>query len=214
MLLNKDKKRHGELHINLSEDFKELADIIKDSYEKFKRTYIFTDYNNKNKPISIHGLYKRMINLYSFTGQHVGVNILRSSYLTYQAEQKRLTVKDKKKLATLMRTRKDKIDDNYIKILPQKEKQEILNEMSEPKINLKPKISPYERQLNNNKSYYQKNKEDIIKRVKEYNQQIPKEEVNRKRILYYLNGDETYRNKIKQSTIDKYNIQYMKGAWI
>ena len=93
MLLNKDKKRHGELHINLSEDFKELADIIKDSYEKFKRTYIFTDYNNKNKPISIHGLYKRMINLYSFTGQHVGVNILRSSYLTYQAEQKRLTVK-------------------------------------------------------------------------------------------------------------------------
>ena len=113
-----------------------------------------------------------------------------------------------------MRTRKDKIDDNYIKILPQKEKQEILNEMSEPKINLKLKISPYERQLNNNKSYYQKNKEDIVKRVKEYNQQIPKEEVNRKRILYYLNGDETYRNKIKQSTIDKYNIQYIKGTWI
>ena len=68
MLLNKDKKRHGELHINLSEDFKELADIIKDSYEKFKRTYLFTDYNDSSKPISIHGLYKRMINLYSFTG--------------------------------------------------------------------------------------------------------------------------------------------------
>ena len=109
LLLNKDKKRHGELHLNLSEDFKELADIIEDSYNKFKRTHVFTDYNDSSKPISIHGLYKRMINLYSFTGQRVGVNILRSSYLTYQAEQKRLTVKDKKKLATLLRTRKDKL---------------------------------------------------------------------------------------------------------
>ena len=126
LLLNNEKKKHRELHINLSEDFKELADIIKDSYIKFKRTYLFTDYNNKNKPITIHGLYKRMINLFSFTNKHVGVNILRSSYLTYQVEQKRLTVKDKKKLATLMRTRKDKIDDHYIKIMPQKENKRLL----------------------------------------------------------------------------------------
>ena len=67
-----------------------------------------------------------MINLFSFTNKHVGVNILRSSYFTYQAEQKRLTVKDKKKLATLMRTRKDKIDDHYIKIMPQKENKRLL----------------------------------------------------------------------------------------
>ena len=126
LLLNNEKKKHRELHINLSEDFKELADIIKDSYIKFKRTYLFTDYNNKNKPITIHGLYKRMINLFSFTNKHVGVNILRSSYLTYQVEQKRLTVKDKKKLATLMRTRKDKIDDHNIKIMPQKENKRLL----------------------------------------------------------------------------------------
>ena len=126
LLLNNEKKKHRELHINLSEDFKELADIIKDSYIKFKRNYLFTDYNNKNKPITIHGLYKRMINLFSFTNKHVGVNILRSSYFTYQAEQKRLTVKDKKKLATLMRTRKDKIDDHYIKIMPQKENKRLL----------------------------------------------------------------------------------------
>ena len=124
-----------------------------------------------------------------------------------------MTVKDKKKLATLLRTRKDKIDDNYIKILPQKEKQEILNEIAEPKISLNPSLSPYQRQLNNNKLYYQKNKESIIQK-KEYNQQIPKEEVNRKRIIYYLNGDETYRNKIKQSTIDKYNIKLVNGIWM
>ena len=212
LLLNNEKKKHNELHINLSKDFKELADIIKDRYIKFKRSYVFTDYNNKNKPISIHGLYKRMINLFSFTNKRVGVNILRSSYLTYQAEQKRLSVADKKKLATLMRTRKDKIDDHYIKILPQNEKQEIIKQIPEP--NTKPTLSPYQKQLNNNKSYYQRNKEEIINRVKEYNKQIPKQDVNKKRILYYLNGDETYKDKIKQSTIDKYNIRYANGVWI
>ena len=39
-----------------------------------------------------------MINIFSFTKKRVGVNILQNSYLTYQAEQKRLTVKDKKSL--------------------------------------------------------------------------------------------------------------------
>ena len=87
----------------------------------------------------------------------------------------------------------------------------IIKKIPEP--DLKPSLSPYERQLNN-KSYYQKNKENIIKRVKEYNQQIPKDEINKKRILYYLNGDETYKNKIKQETIKKYNIQYINGVWI
>ena len=174
--------------------------------------YIFTDYNDSSKPISIHGLYKRMINLYSFTGKRVGVNILRSSFLSYQAEQKRLTVKDKKELAKLLRSSKDKIDENYIKILPQEEKQEILNGVI--RINIKPKISPYERQLNNNKLYYQKKKESIVKKVKEYNQKIPKEEVNRKKILYYLNNDSSYQTKIKQDTIDKYNIKFIDNKWI
>ena len=140
LILNNEKQKHNELHINLSQDFKELADIIKDSYIKYKCSYVFTDYNNQNKPISIHGLHKRMINLYSFTGKRVGVNILRSSYVTYQAEQKRLRVKDKKKLAKLMRTRRDKNEDHYIKILPQNEKQEIIKQIPEPI--LKPSLSP------------------------------------------------------------------------
>ena len=66
----------------------------------------------------------------------------------------------------------------------------------------------------NNKTYYQKNKEEIINRVKEYNKSIPKEEVAKKRILYYLNGDETYRNRIKQTTLDKHNIQYVNGVYV
>ena len=44
---------------------------------------------NKNKE------ERFMINLFPFTNKRVGVNILWSSYLTYQAEQEQLTVKDK-----------------------------------------------------------------------------------------------------------------------
>ena len=46
LLLNKNKKTHKKVHLNLSEDFKELAEIVKDSYKKFQRTYLFTDYND------------------------------------------------------------------------------------------------------------------------------------------------------------------------
>ena len=80
-----------------------------------------------------------MINLFSFTGKRVGVNILRSSCLTYKV------VKDKKQLAILMRTRNERIDDHYIKILPQVDKKIILNEMEGANINLAQKISPYQK---------------------------------------------------------------------
>jgi len=210
LLLNKPKKKHKELYINLSKDFKELAEILKDSYNKFKRTYVLTDYNDIQKPISIQGLYKRMINLFSFTNKRVGVSILRSSYLTYQSEQKRLSVADKKKLATLMRTRKDKIDEAYIKILPKQDKQEIMKEIDIPTIKETKAEGTYKKQLLNNKSYYEKNKKEIIARVKQNQAKIPKEQIARKRLLYYLNGDESYSKRIKPETIKKYNIRYEK----
>ena len=126
-----------------------------------------------------------------------------------------MTVADKKKLATLMRTRKDKIDDNYIKILPKIDKQEIKDEVDKVKLDTKAKITPYKKQLLNNQAYYQKNKEAIIERVKLNQSKIPKEEINRKRILYYLNGDETYSSRIKPETIEKYNFKKDKnGKWV
>jgi len=163
-----------------------------------------------------------MINLFSFTGKRVGVSILRASYLTYEAEKKRLSVADKKRLAVLMRTRKDKIDEAYIKILPKQNKEEILKDVSinkeleeETREEIKKeKLNPYKKQLENNKNYYQRNKEKIIERVKQNQAGKPKEEINRKRILYYLNGDENYINKIKEETMKKYNITYENGGWV
>ena len=167
------------------------------------------------KPISVHGLSKRLTKLFSFTGKNAGVNSIRSSYLTYQSEQKRLSVADKKKLATLMRTRKDKIDANYIKILPKSDKKELIDEINQHKISSKPRVAnTYEKQLLRNKDYYNKNKEAIIERVKQNYQQRDKAYLARKKILYYLNNDENYRNRVKQETLDKYNITYEKELYL
>jgi hypothetical protein len=156
-----------------------------------------------------------MINLFSFTGKRVGVSILRSSYLTYQAEQKRLTVADKKRLAVLMRTRKDKIDDAYIKILPKENKKELLNNIIDniPTLTKGTLKDTYNKQLINNKTYYNKNKEAIIERVKKNQANKPKEEIARKRILYYLNGDQTYKDRVKLETLKKYNITLDNGIY-
>ena len=94
-----------------------------------------------------------------------------------------------------MRTRKDNIDNHYIKDIPQNEKQEIIKNI--PEQNTKPSLSPYQKHLSNNRTYYQKNKETIINWLKEYNKSIPKEDVNRKRILYYLNGDKGIETGLK-----------------
>ena len=74
-----------------------------------------------------------------------------------------------------MRTRKDKIDTHYIKDIPQNEKDELIMQIPEP-ITI-PILSPYQKQLSNNRTYYQKNKESITNRVKEYNKLLSKDEV-------------------------------------
>ena len=214
LLLNLVKKRHNALHINLSKDFPILADIIKLSYQLYPRVNVFTDYKNMKKPISVNGLSKRLIKLFSFTGKNAGVNSIRSSYLTYQSEQKRLSVADKKKLATLMRTRKDKIDANYIKKLPQNDKKELIDVINQNKTSTIKRIAnTYEKQLLRNKDYYNKNKEAIIDRVKQNYQQRDKNDLAKKKILYYLNNDENYKNKVKKETLEKHNITYKNGLY-
>lgn len=46
--------------------------------------------------------------------------------------------------------------------------------------------------------------------MKQNQAKIPKEQIARKRLLYYLNGDESYSKRIKPETIKKYNIRYEK----
>ena len=113
-----------------------------------------------------------------------------------------------------MRTRKDKIDANYIKILPQSDKKELIDVINQNKTSTIKRIAnTYEKQLLRNKDYYNKNKEAIIDRVKQNYQQRDKNDLAKKKILYYLNNDENYKNKVKKETLEKHNITYKNGLY-
>ena len=211
--LNNTKKKHDGMDINLSKDAPHLADIIETSYKSFPRQYVFTNYDDINKKAEVQNLSRRIIKIFNFTGKNVGVNSLRSSYATYQ-DKDRMTVKQKEALAKKMRTSRKYLDLNYIKILPNTQTQTPTTmatiETTEPK---PVEMNAYQKQLLRSSNYYDKNKEKVLNKQKEYRSTISNEQKARAKIIYYLNNDENYKNKIKPQTVDKYKITVQNGVW-
>lgn len=111
-ILNREKKKHKPLTITIEGH---LNYLIKESFELFPRTYLFTDYNNMMKPVNYDMIYKRFRNIFRQTGKRVSINSLRSSYLSHM-NKNGMSIKDKKVIAEAMRTSRGMIDSNYIKI--------------------------------------------------------------------------------------------------
>lgn len=208
--LNNPKKKHDDIHFNLTQEAPHLAELLKQSYKLYPRKYLFTNYDNINEKAKVQNLSRRLTKIFKITGKNVGVNSLRSSYASY-LDEKRMTVKEKEKLAKQMRTSRRYLDTNYIKILPStitREQQE-QQEQQEP-IKFK---GTYEKQLLRSREYYKNHKKEVLERQKEYRSNISKETAARKKIIYYLNTDEEYKNKIKPQTIDKYQIKLINGIY-
>jgi len=205
LLLNKKKKKHGKYKLNISNESPKLAEILKESYKLYKREYVLTNYDKKNEKAKVSNLSKRLLRIFKETGKNVGTNSIRSSYVTWLNENKRLTVKEKNEVARKMRTSRKALDENYNKILPTS---------NEPLNLLVVQLNRYEKQLENNKQYYEKNKEKIKQRHKENYKNIDKTDQARKKILYYLNNNKEYNKKIKEQTIKKYNIQKKNDIYI
>ena len=196
--LNNPKKKHEGIQFNITNDAPHLAEIIQTSYKLFPRQFVFTNYDSEEKA-KVQNLSRRLIKMFDFTGKNVGVNSLRSSYATYQ-DKNRMTVKEKDALAKKMRTSRQYLDLNYIKILPDTKKETGLN--------------AYQKQLMRSRDYYENNKDKVLNKQKEYKNSIPKEEKARAKIIYFLNNDENYKNKVKPQTVEKYNIKCINGIWI
>ena len=102
---------------------------------------------------------------------------------------------------------------NYIKIFPEctlkNKKEQETNEL-EP-IEYK---GSYEKQLERSKEYYNNHKKEVLEKQKEYRERIPKEIAMRKKIIYYLNTDKDYNDKIKPEPIKKYEIKYLNGVYV
>lgn len=211
--LNNPKKKHDGISFNISNDAPHLANIIYTSYKLFPRKYVFTNYDNIDEKAKVQNLSRRIIKMFNFTGKNVGVNSLRSSYATYQ-DRNRMTVKEKDALAKKMRTSRKYLDLNYIKILPDTQTQNTTPNIAFDTKPAKTELTAYQKQLLRNKNYYDNNKETILKKQKEYKNSIPKEDKARAKIIYYLNNDENYKNKIKPATTEKYQIKFINGLWV
>ena len=212
MYLNKTKKKHDGIRIDISGESKELANLLKESYSLYPREFVFTHYNKRDIQIKITGMNKRLIKIFKFTGKNAGTNSLRSSYASYLNQQKQLSVYQKDKLATQMRTSRRQLDEAYIKLgTPVSEYKD--KEVVIIKEDNQPLIGRYTQHLKANRKYYENNKADILKRVKSNYKNLDKATLARKKILYFLNNDDNYKNKVKAETIAKYDIKLIDGVY-
>lgn len=222
--LNEEKKRHNAIYFNLTEDAPELAKILKQSFDLYPRTFVFThlkkypDVSNQATPQSLDD---RITKLFTFTGKMVSVNTFRSSFVTYINSEaikngRQLTVKEKEKIAYKMRTSRKYLDEAYLKIFPvvRQEIQKQDDAITEEPIKDVEQLPVYQRQLERNKRYYDNNKEKVLKKQKEYKDSRPLHDKARVRILHYLNNDPDYSSKMKDTTREKYNFKFENGKWV
>lgn len=171
----------------------------------------------------------------------VGSSMLRSSFVTWIYSKKTVSFNEKKRLAKLMRTSTFMFDTAYFKILtedmdkepepPKKpviqkykarparaadaEEDDMEDEDEECVLMLdrKSKLTDdaYKRHLESQKKYYEKNKVKIQRNQKVYRDANPYKE-NRRKVISMLNRSTNYKNKIRQATLEKYQIKQLENG--
>ena len=222
MDLNEIKKKHPAIMFYFTKDAPELAKILRESYELYHREFLFTHYKkfpDVSRRASPATLRDRLSIIFSYTGKRVGINALRSSYVSYKNSEairngKQLTVKQKEKMAERMRSSRKYLDEAYLKIFPIAQQE--LRQKEPTQIIVRPvdETLPTERQNNRTKKYYYENKEKVLAQQREYQDKKSPFEKSRIKMLYYLNSDPDYHSKMKPATQAKYNFKKENGRWV
>lgn len=116
-ILNKMKKKHKGIIIDITKENQDLTNIIIESFNLYERPYLFTDYNDKNKIVNYNLIYARFRNIFKDIDKRISINCLRSSYLSYLNKQGNFTIAKKREIANKMRTSTIVMDGNYIKMI-------------------------------------------------------------------------------------------------
>ena len=132
--------------------------------------YVFTHYKkypDVSSQASTASLSDRLNNIFSYTGKRVGINALRSSYVSYRTSEsikngKQLSLKDKEKIAINLRSSRKYLDEAYLKIFSIT--QEEIRQKEPKEVIIKPlnEEPPSVRQYNRTKKYYQENREKVL----------------------------------------------------
>ncbi len=199
LILNKIKKNHSSISINIFNECVKLNDLLILSYTLYKRDHLFTAKNKfpffiSVKPPNIANRFKVIFKDYN---KNIGVNAIRSSYISYKLKNPSITYNDKVNIANNMRTSIKQIELSYNKL------DDIHLEIDDPKPIKLVKLPKTEKEIM--KSYYEKAKDKIAKQQKEYrqNRNIP---AYRIKLIRKLNNDKDYIHKTTKPILDKYNI--------
>ena len=224
MDLNEEKKRHESILFVLSDESPELARILKQSYDLYPRTAVFTQlkkYPDVSKQASVSSLDDRLVKAFASTEKKVSVNSLRSSYVSYLNSEaikngRQLSTAQKDKIAHRMRTSRKYLDEAYIKLFDIEYPKRKKDQQPPVEIKVEPvdETTPYQKQLTRNQKYYQENKDKVLEKQKAYKDSKSPFEKSRAKQLYYLNSDAEYYKKMKPATQEKYNFKKENGRWI
>lgn len=131
------KKKHDRLIINDNEINKTLKNIIIQSYILYPREAVFTsthNFPNYDNKTNITNISSRLKDLFKDTKYIVGTSMIRSSFITYQYDNNKLSYNDKINIARLMRTSVDTCNLYYYKICDDIDKDDnIIIPIKEPK---------------------------------------------------------------------------------
>ena len=213
--LNLDKKRHAPIVIDCNQ---ELSSILRQSYELYPRRDVFTmttKFPNLKNGVKEDAVANRLKRIFKFTGQEVGVSMLRSSYITDRFDQVnwRLPMSEVEKIAKLMRTSSKYILSSYRKIINNPDAVQVnkviikKEPIEEPKIK---KENPYKKHIESIKKKYSENenyREKTLKQQGEYRQKVGQSVIQKRKVLSMLRNSDEYRRKVKQTTLDKYGIK-------
>lgn len=220
------KKKHTKLIINDDELPCALKNIITQSYTLYPRQHLFTsidEFPDMSNKVVISTLNVRLGQLFKDTSYKVGVNMLRSSYITYVKNSKNLSYNDMNNTARLMRTSRECMDRNYYKIVPSCENTLIhhnkvaevaeIAEVAKVAEIAEIKKEAYSKHLINQKKYYESHKQQILNQQKTYRTHNKFNE-NKRKLLYLLNNSTDYINKCRKDTLTKYKVEYIDGRYV
>jgi hypothetical protein len=199
LILNKIKKNHSSITINIYNECIKLNDLLIESYTLYKRNNVFTAKNKYPVFKSVKGpnIANRFKVIFKDYNKKIGINSIRSSYISYKLKNPCITYNEKENIANKMRTSIKQLEQSYNKI------DNIEYEIEEPKPIKIVKLPKTEKEIM--KSYYEKSKDKIAKQQKKYrqNRNIP---AYRIKLVRKLNNDKDYIHKTTKAILDKYNI--------
>lgn len=212
VVINKDKVSHtyGRSEFPLSN---ELNKIIKASLKAYPRDWLFSLLKDKDTPLGKQGFERLIRDI--FKPKNIGIDILRSAYITAAYSDPKFSLKDKKELARKMRHSVSIAEQAYRKLDVNCEDE---NRPELPKISVKylpaQKVeveSPTETKKTFDlreymKNYREKNREKYKKIASEYYEKN-QYEILRKKVLWNVN---VAGNVLKPTarSIEKYDLHY------